>query len=489
MTTWSDRTTYQGKRVNQGTAQILRAANKMLRTSAFGSERENVTMVQGGYNAGGVSASAGTHDGGGAFDLTAYNWRNRVKVFRLLGVAYWDRPSLPGVWSHHGHGIVCGDGTASRGAKAQVESYFDGRNGLANNRTDPNWRPAGLPILFKLDGDLSPRYCTTACHVYDSPSAHGSKNLGPVSVGTKLVPVAVVKADGRYWFITADGRCGFEGNFHRTPPSDETPAPEPTPSPPVARSGGQRLLNINVGADYVTNFPGRVAGLARVRDEARASSVLTCESGNYEDGARLNRAFGWGGKRGSSFVLHGGSVPITTAVHLDPDKYEVLDEGLFITTPGTTHRWGTWVLDRQRATGVLAIKAATHLQYLPIGPNDIRKYDREREGQLAAFLRQLHVVAEAAAKKHRVLKVPVLVGGDMNGKRTDPYDGPGKAAATYGYVDAAVVAEIKTGGTKALIDRWFVPKGTRVREHAILPTRGSTDHEYAVAISVHLTNA
>lgn len=485
-TTWSDRTTYQGKRINQGTAQILRAANKMLRTARFGSERENVTMVQGGYNAGGVAASAGTHDGGGAFDLTPWNWQNRVRVFRLLGVAYWDRPALRYVWAHHNHGIVCGDGTASAGAKAQVTAYLPprARNGLATNLPDPNWRPAGLPIYFHLDGDLRTRYCRTACHVYDSPSSVG-KNLGPVPVGSELVPVAVVRAAGNYWFITADGRCGFEGNFSTTPPGTD-PEPEPTPSP--ATSVDVRALAINVGADYVPGFNSRVAGLAKVRDTARASWVLTCESGNYEDGARLNRAYGWGGVRGSSFVLHGGSVPITTTVHLDTGKYEVLGEGMVITTPGTTHRWGTWVLDRHRASGVIAVKGVTHLQYLPIGPNDIRKYDREREGQLAAFLRQLHVVAEAARKRYGLRQVPVLVGGDMNGKRTDPYDGPGKAAAAYGYVDAATVAETHTGGNAALIDRWFVPYDTRVAEHAIYPTHGSTDHDYAVAISVTLTN-
>lgn len=232
MTTWSDRTTYQGKRVNQGTAQIMRAANKMVRTAHFGGETSDITMVQGGYNAGGVSASAGTHDGGGAFDLTPHNWRQRGKVFRILGVAAWHRPYLAHVWGEHIHAIVCGDGTASRGALAQVSAYYRGRSGLANNGADTDWRPTDLPILFRLDGDLRDRYARKACQLYDEPAA--TRQRQSVAVGDKITGVvAVVNVDGRYWFITADGKCGYEDNFAITPPdaAEPTPIPEPVPDP------------------------------------------------------------------------------------------------------------------------------------------------------------------------------------------------------------------------------------------------------------------
>ena len=92
MTIWSARTTYQGRAINQGTKQILDALNKMVRTPAFGGEKSDITMAQGGYNRGGVAASAGTHDGGGAFDLTEFNWGNRVRALRILGCAAWHRP-------------------------------------------------------------------------------------------------------------------------------------------------------------------------------------------------------------------------------------------------------------------------------------------------------------------------------------------------------------------------------------------------------------
>lgn len=132
---------YQGKRVDPTTLAIINAANHILQKSPyFGRERENLTIVQGGCNRGGVSASAGTHDGGGAIDITAFNIGNRVKVFRLLGSRMWYRRALRGVWSAHGHGITSGV-SVSAGAHRQRIAYANRRDGLAGNRRDPDWRP------------------------------------------------------------------------------------------------------------------------------------------------------------------------------------------------------------------------------------------------------------------------------------------------------------------------------------------------------------
>jgi hypothetical protein len=96
-----------------------------------------------------VSASAGTHDGGGAVDINVNNWSSatREKVvlcLRKAGMAAWLRTPSEG-FAYHIHGIAMGDREASSGAKGQVQSYFNGRNGLANNRAStgetrwPNW--------------------------------------------------------------------------------------------------------------------------------------------------------------------------------------------------------------------------------------------------------------------------------------------------------------------------------------------------------------
>lgn len=210
MTIWAQRTTYQGKTVNQGTRQILDAANKILASKRYGSEKEPLTLYQGSYNRG-VSASAGTHDGGGAFDASAFNGKNRVKVFRLLGVAAWQREPSEGPWSRHIHGIVCGDGTAAPLAQSQVKSYYTGGTGLARGGFDRFWRPAKVPILFVLDGDLSPRTLKRTRTLLDQPYAAGVP-LATVIKGSRFVPVAWVRNGYRnLWAIDAEGRCAYAG--------------------------------------------------------------------------------------------------------------------------------------------------------------------------------------------------------------------------------------------------------------------------------------
>lgn len=100
----------------------------------------NLTIVQGSYNGGdgAVSASAGTHDGGGAVDLSPYDWKRKVRVLRGLGFAAWHRPAIPGVWGEHIHAIQIGNQNLSAAAQRQVESYKAGRDGLAGNAVDPD---------------------------------------------------------------------------------------------------------------------------------------------------------------------------------------------------------------------------------------------------------------------------------------------------------------------------------------------------------------
>lgn len=207
---WSTRTTYQGRAVNTGTRALLDAANKMLATEHFGAEPEPITMTQGGYNRGGVAQSAGTHDGGGAFDLTAYNAANRVRVLRMLGAFASIRESWEGNWPRHIHAVVDGDGTASAGARQQVDEYHAGRNGLANRAADRFWRPKRLPVLFVLDGNTSLRVAKANHWMRDQPYGAGSK-VGVLAKGEKFKPVAVVRnAYRNLWLIDAEGRCVYD---------------------------------------------------------------------------------------------------------------------------------------------------------------------------------------------------------------------------------------------------------------------------------------
>jgi hypothetical protein len=122
-----DRTTFRGKTVNKWTKQALEACERDL--------GYDLTIVQGSYH-GGVSQSAGTHDGGGVVDLAPFDWRRKVLVLRNHGFAAWHRVPSQGPWGEHIHAVLIGDQSASPSAKRQVESYKAGRNGLASNARD-----------------------------------------------------------------------------------------------------------------------------------------------------------------------------------------------------------------------------------------------------------------------------------------------------------------------------------------------------------------
>ena len=123
-----DRTTYDGNTVDWLTRAALEDTAKRL--------GYDLTVLQGSFNAGGVSASAGTHDGGGAVDLAPWDWQNKVRELRRTGFAAWHRPAIAGLWGEHIHCILMGDRLLSSGAKTQVAEYLRGENGLANHAAD-----------------------------------------------------------------------------------------------------------------------------------------------------------------------------------------------------------------------------------------------------------------------------------------------------------------------------------------------------------------
>ena len=109
-----------------------------------------ISPTQGSYNRGGVSQSAGTHDGGGAVDIVVVHLSrdqmNRLnRALREVGFASWIREKIPGLWNIHIHAILVGNTQASLGALNQVTAYRNGRNGLANNGLDDfGWRPSPI---------------------------------------------------------------------------------------------------------------------------------------------------------------------------------------------------------------------------------------------------------------------------------------------------------------------------------------------------------
>jgi hypothetical protein len=129
---------YGGKRVNTRTKQMLQAADNLL-------PRWNFSLVQGSYNPGGVSASAGTHDGGGVVDvsvagLSSTQMWQEVKALRTVGFAAWLRTPAQG-FGYHIHAVAIADPDiwqkdGGHVARDQVCDYYIGKNGLAGHGAD-----------------------------------------------------------------------------------------------------------------------------------------------------------------------------------------------------------------------------------------------------------------------------------------------------------------------------------------------------------------
>jgi len=135
----SRRVTYRGYHFTARTARALKWVEARASVGPL-------QIAQGGYNAGGVSASAGTHDKD-AVDLRTRHLTETQKFrlerrMRQAGFAAWLRPASDS-WGEHLHAIPAGyPSDISGGAQSQVLSYDAGRDGLAGNRRDPHpYRP------------------------------------------------------------------------------------------------------------------------------------------------------------------------------------------------------------------------------------------------------------------------------------------------------------------------------------------------------------
>ncbi|MFD1146700.1 peptidoglycan-binding domain-containing protein [Saccharothrix hoggarensis] len=127
------RVTYHNALMNTRTKAMLVEAERLL--------GRTLGITQGSYNPGGVPGSAGTHDGGGALDIsvsgmTATTRTNVARVLRLVGFAAWVRTPAQGDWDYHIHAIALGDPDLSTGARNQAGDYYLGFNGLANRAPD-----------------------------------------------------------------------------------------------------------------------------------------------------------------------------------------------------------------------------------------------------------------------------------------------------------------------------------------------------------------
>ena len=137
--------------LNRRTLAMLDQAQRLYREQG-GIVDLRQAITQGSYNPGGVAASFGTHDGGGAVDLSVRDYRDwsilhdeiglMIEALRIAGFAAWLRdtgelyPNSP----IHIHAIAVGDVDLSPAAQRQIdgrEGYLRGYNGLPTDDDVP----------------------------------------------------------------------------------------------------------------------------------------------------------------------------------------------------------------------------------------------------------------------------------------------------------------------------------------------------------------
>jgi hypothetical protein len=148
-----------------------------------------LALTQGSYNAGGVAASFGTHDAGGAVDISV---RSRVDfsvlteeiepllhALRVAGFAAWlrDTGELYPNSAIHIHAIAIGDQEQSEAARAQIDGffgYFRGYNGLP--------QMSGIPLPDRHGGPVICQWMIDAGYA----DLRGAPNPYPTPGGTTV---------------------------------------------------------------------------------------------------------------------------------------------------------------------------------------------------------------------------------------------------------------------------------------------------------------
>lgn len=126
--------TWRGHKFDPQTAEMLRELDKLVGPYV------SIQPTQGSYS-NSVGASAGTHSGAGACDLSVQklsSWQVQLVVFlaRRIGFAAWHRSSSEGPWADHIHLINKTAKGLAPAAERQVAAYKAKRNGLANDKAD-----------------------------------------------------------------------------------------------------------------------------------------------------------------------------------------------------------------------------------------------------------------------------------------------------------------------------------------------------------------
>jgi hypothetical protein len=120
----------------------------------------NILLTQGSYSTN-VSASGGTHDGGGVVDINVYGWSPAqiwtvLRAARCMGAPAWYRTPAQG-FAYHIHLLRADAPDLSPSARAQNVQYLAGQNGLANHGPDDGPRDCVGTTWAKYNGSSAYR--------------------------------------------------------------------------------------------------------------------------------------------------------------------------------------------------------------------------------------------------------------------------------------------------------------------------------------------
>lgn len=181
---WSKKTMFGGE--VKGSIRAIAHLDQMDHR-AHNRFNSQVVVIQSAFNST-IAASEGTHDYDLVYDLyiPGVSWWTQQRFFRRNGFWCWYRPTTPGLWSNHVHGICMvpykGDPSkaiANHGYKvgkyidggfstagriytsSQVHDYVNHAYGLKDRHTpgsDHSWFPADLhDHIFKLNDYIAHR--------------------------------------------------------------------------------------------------------------------------------------------------------------------------------------------------------------------------------------------------------------------------------------------------------------------------------------------